>query len=204
MKRGCLITFGIFVLIVIGLLFGAKWFLKEAFGTTYRTVEIDNPVGKLICMEKYNADLAEVFFDVEFKLETKEEKLIDIGKLNFRIEDWQTEFELKENENWYYLSSNNSRTYDLILTDKISQENLFFSLNANQPKNKNLSKTEKHSISYQYSAFFTIDSIKQDLLYVEYEYKNDQNSYYTKKQKVEFRIEKLKKSLKIINQSELK
>jgi len=204
LKKGCLITFGIFVLLIIGLLFGAKWFLKEAFGTTYRTVEIDNPVGKLICEEEYNADMAAVFFDVKFKLENKEGKLVDIGKLYFNIEDWQTEFELKENENWYYLSSNNSRIHDLILTDKISQENLSFNLNTSQPKNKKLSKTEKYNNSYQYSTFFTIDSIKQDLLYIEYEYKNNQNSYHTKKQKVEFRIEKLNKSLKIINKSELK
>ncbi|WP_446050114.1 hypothetical protein [Zobellia laminariae] len=199
-KKGC----GIALIIVIIIIIGLFWMIKTAFGPTVRTIEIDNPVGKLICEEEYNADMAAVFYDVDFKLETAEKELIDLGKLYFQREDWQTEFELKENEDWYYLSSNQSSIHDLILTDKISQENLFFDLISNQPKNKGLWKTEKYIIGLPYSTAFIIDSVKQDLLYIKYEYQSNENSKLIKRQTVEFKIDKLNKALEIIKNSELK
>ena len=42
--------------------------IKEAFGPTFKTVEIEKPLGKLICKEQYTADMADVFYDVNFKL----------------------------------------------------------------------------------------------------------------------------------------
>lgn len=199
-KKGC----GIALIIVIIIIIGLFWMIKTGFGPTVRTIEIDNPVGKLICEEEYNADMAAVFYDVDFKLETAEKELIDLGKLYFQREDWQTEFELKENEDWYYLSSNQSSIHDLILTDKISQENLFFDLISNQPKNKGLWKTEKYIIGLPYSTAFIIDSVKQDLLYIKYEYQSNENSKLIKRQTVEFKIDKLNKALEIIKNSELK
>lgn len=199
-KKGC----GIALISLIIIIIGFFWLVKTAFGPTFKTVEINNPVGKLICEEEYNADLAGVFYDVDFKLETKVKQQINLGKLYFQKEDWQTEFELKENENWYYLSSNKSGIYDLILTDKISQENLSFNLQSSQPKNKELWKTEKYTIGLPYSTTFIIDSLKQNLLYIKYEYRNNENSKLIKKQTVEFKIDELNKSLEIINKSELK
>jgi hypothetical protein len=199
-KKGCGITLIILIIIIIGFF----WMFRTAFGPTFRTVKIDNPVGKLICEEEYNADMAAVFYDVDFKLETGEKQIIDLGKLYFQKEDWQTEFDLKENENWYYLSSNHSNIYDLVLTDKISQENFSFDMKSSQPENKELWKTEKYSIGFPYSTNFTIDSIKQNSLYVKYEYRNNKNSKLIKNQSVEFKIDKFNKSLEIINKSELK
>jgi hypothetical protein len=90
-KKGCGIALIILIIIIIGLF----WMVRTAFGPTFRTVKIDNPVGKLICEEEYNADMAAVFYDVDFKLETGEKQIIDLGKLYFQKEDWQTEFDLK-------------------------------------------------------------------------------------------------------------
>ena len=199
-KKGC----GIALIILIIIIIGFFWMIKTAFGQTFRTVEIDNQFGKLLCKEEYNADMAGVFYDVDFKLETKEKQLINLGKLYFQREDWQTEFELKQNENWFYLSSNQSNIYNLVLTDKISQESLHFNLQSSQPKNKELWKTENYTIGLPYSTTFVIDSIKQDLLYIKYEYRNNENSNLIKTQTVEFKIDELNKSLEIINNSELK
>ena len=204
MKKGCFITLGVLVLLIVGLILGTKWYLKEAFGPTYRILEIDSSIGKLICEEEYNADMAAVFYDVDFKLETKDKQPIYLGKLFFQREDWQSQFELKENEKWYYLSSNKSNIYDLVLTDKISQENLSFDLESSHPKNKSLWKTEKNIIGLPYSTIFSIDSIKQDRIFVKYEYRNNENSNLIKTQTVEFQIDEINKSLKIINESELK
>jgi len=204
LKKGCFITLGVLVLLIVGLILGTKWYLKEAFGPTYRILEIDSSIGKLICEEEYNADMAAVFYDVDFKLETKDKQPIYLGKLFFQREDWQSQFELKENEKWYYLSSNKSNIYDLVLTDKISQENLSFDLESSHPKNKSLWKTEKNIIGLPYSTIFSIDSIKQDRIFVKYEYRNNENSNLIKTQTVEFQIDEINKSLKIINESELK
>ncbi len=203
MKKGCFITLGVLVLLIVGLILGAKWYLKEAFGPTYRIVEIDSSIGKLICEEEYNADMAAVFYDVDFKLETKDKQPIYLGKLFFQREDWQSQFDLKENEKWYYLSSNKSNIYDLVLTDKISQENLSFDLKSSQPKNNKLWKTQKNTIGLPYYTTFIIDSIKQDLLYIKYEYQNIENPNLIKNQTVEFKIDEYNKSLEIINKSEL-
>ena len=199
-KKGCGIALIILIIIVIGFI----WTVKTAFSPSFRTVEIDNPIGKLICEEEYNADMAAVFYDVDFKLETKDKQPIYLGKLFFQREDWQSQFELKENESWYYLSSNQSNIYDLVLTDKISQENLSFDLKSSQPKNSNLWKTEKNTIGLPYSTTFIIDSIKQDLLFIKYEYQNNENSKLIKNQTVEFKIDEFNKSVEIINKSELK
>lgn len=199
-KKGC----GIALIILIILIIGFFWMIKTAFGPTYRTVEIENSLGKLICEEEYNADMAAVFYDVEFKLKSKDERLINLGKLFFQREDWQTEFELKENDNWYYLTSNQSNIYDLVLTNKITQENFSFDLESSHPKNKSLWKTEKNIIGLPYSTNITIDSIKQDTIFVTYEYRNYGKSNLIKNQTVEFQIDEINKSLKIINESKLK
>tara|TARA_B110000211_G_scaffold229393_1_gene287097 strand:+ start:643 stop:1260 length:618 start_codon:yes stop_codon:yes gene_type:complete len=199
-KKGC----GIAIITLIIIIVGVFCMVRTAFGPTFRTVKIDNPVGQLICEEEYNADMAAVFYDVDFKLENGEKQIIDLGKLYFQKEDWIKEFELKENENWYYLSSNNSNIYDLILTDKISEENFSFDMKSNQPENKELWKTEKYTIGLPYSTNFRIDSLKQNSLYVKYEYRNNENYNLIKNQSVEFKIDKLNKSLQIVNKSDLK
>ena len=52
MKKGCLITLGVLVIIGLGLLIGANWFLKQAFGPTYSDFEIQiSPDKKLIGKE---------------------------------------------------------------------------------------------------------------------------------------------------------
>jgi len=197
LKKGCLIVLGIMVILTISFLFGAKWFIKEAFGTKYKTVEIENSIGKLICEEEYNADMAAVFYDVDFKLETNEKQLIDLGKLHFQRENWQKEFELNENENWYYLSSNQSRIYDLILTNKSSNENLSFNIKESKPRNK-WNKRKNISID------FKVDSIKQDFIYVTYKYQNTEFASSIKSQTVEFKIDRPNNSLNIMKNTELK
>jgi hypothetical protein len=199
-KKGC----GIILIILIIIIIGFFWMIRTAFGPSFKTMEIENKLGKLICEEEYNADMAAVFYDVKFELENKENKLIDLGKLYFQREDWQTKFELQENENWYYLSSNESSIYDLILTNKVSKEKFNFNLKRSQPKNNELWKKEKYTVELPYSTTFKIDSLKQKTLYIKYEYRNRENTELIKNQTVEFKIHELNKPLKIINKSELK
>ncbi|WP_299064277.1 hypothetical protein [uncultured Polaribacter sp.] len=203
--------FGIILITVIVLisifLFVIKSFfssIETSFGPTFRTIEIENPLGKIICIEEYNADLADVFYDIEFNLETSDNNIINLGKLYFQGEEnWQNEFELKESENWYYLSSNESNIYDLILINKASKENFSLNLKRSQPKNNELWKNRKYSVELPYLTTFTIDSIIEKTLYIKYEYQNRENTELTKEQTVEFKFHDLNKNLEIINKSEL-
>ena len=77
-------------------------------------------------------------------------------------------------------------------------------MKSNQPENKELWKTEKYTIGLPYSTNFRIDSLKQNSLYVKYEYRNNENYNLIKNQSVEFKIDKLNKSLQIVNKSDLK
>lgn len=188
-KKGCGITLIILIIIIIGFF----WMVKTAFGPSFKTINVDHSIGKLICEEEYNADMAAVFYDVEFKLESKDKQLINLGKLYFQREDWQTEFELKENENWYYLSSNHSNIYDLILTNKSSKENLSFNVKESKPKIK-----KNWKLGNKFSVKFRIDSIKQDFIYLTYKYQNTEFTSSAKSQFVEFKIDRPNNKLNIM------
>ena len=79
------------VILVIGLLSGAKWFLTEAFGPKYREVEIPiSPDRKIIGEETYNADFAAVFYDVDLSLINGQDTT-KLGRTTFNREDWEPE-----------------------------------------------------------------------------------------------------------------
>lgn len=73
MKTGCLVGIIAGILILIFSVVGLKWMLKSAFGPIEREVILElNDNGILLCEETYNADLADVFYDVKFKLISNE------------------------------------------------------------------------------------------------------------------------------------
>ena len=77
------ILLGIIILVVLFLI-GANWILREAFGPKTKTVEIKlDSDGTLICNETYNADMAAVFYDVDFKLETTDNEYFELGSGSF-------------------------------------------------------------------------------------------------------------------------
>ena len=94
----------IIVFVIFGLLLGATWILKEAFGPKYRTVEIElNKDRKLICEETYNADFAAVFYDVDFVLKEKDKEDINLGQATFSDENWDKDLKLIEIGDWIIL-----------------------------------------------------------------------------------------------------
>ena len=195
LKKGCLITLGILFLLIIGILFGANWFLKEAFGPTYRTVEVElNNNRILVCDETYNADFAAVFYDVKFKLKSDNDKLIELGQTTFSTENWEKEIKLIEIEDWILLSVNNENSYyKLLLTNikrKINSSRTFSPLelyNDTQWKAKYHKKP-----AWLYSGNSKIDSIKENNFYVNYEYRvglNEPFEFYNQTIEYEMNIE---------------
>ena len=61
-----MIAIGVLSLILIGLVFGFRWIVVEAFGPKVRVVEISIAGNrKIIGKETYSADFAQVFYDVD-------------------------------------------------------------------------------------------------------------------------------------------
>ena len=173
MKKGCLITLGVLVLLIAGLLFGANWFLKEAFGPKYKTIEIElNNERTLICDETYNADFAAVFYDVNFLLVENNKDTLKFGRATFSNENWQKNIKLIEFENWLILPIDQG-TYSKILMNnrnlKIQKDKEFSPLELRD--DKTWKSKHKDIPAWVYTGKSIIDSIVENRLYVDYEYR---------------------------------
>lgn len=97
MKKGLLIGLGI-LLGVVSLPF---ILLKFAFGPLHDSITINlGKEGELICYEIYNADLADVFYDVTMVLETSNGTKYNLGSVTFHDEDWSKQIEVRRAADW--------------------------------------------------------------------------------------------------------
>lgn len=84
-KKVLLIGLGILLLIIVTIFIC----LRLAFGPLHDTVTIDlGAEGELVCDEIYNADLADVFYDVQMILKTSNGRRWDLGSVTFHHETW--------------------------------------------------------------------------------------------------------------------
>jgi len=92
----------VIVLVSIGIIFICfLWILREAFGPKYRKVDIkidDNRT--LHCSETYNADMAAVFYDVDFILEDKSNKNLKLGSCTLGDDNWEKKIKLHTIADW--------------------------------------------------------------------------------------------------------
>jgi hypothetical protein len=173
LKKGCLITLGVLILLIAGLLFGANWFLKEAFGPKYKKIEIElNNERTLICDETYNAAFAAVFYDVNFLLVENNKDTLKFGRATFSNENWQKNIKFIEFENWLILQIDQG-TYSKILMNnrdlKIHKDKEFSPLELRD--DKMWESKYKDIPAWVYTGKSIIDSIVENKLYVEYEYR---------------------------------
>ena len=72
---------GISLLALLIVLFvGVIWIIKEAFGPKHKNLSIQiDPENSLICKETYAADMAAVFYDVDFFLKKQKQQDIKPG-----------------------------------------------------------------------------------------------------------------------------
>lgn len=96
-KKGCLKTLkvlAISILVLIALFF---WAVKEAFGPSKRTLTLELEEGiELICHETYNADLADVFYDLKLEMVSPRGKKVSLGRATFHDEDWEEKVTVKK------------------------------------------------------------------------------------------------------------
>tara|TARA_R110002167_G_scaffold366411_1_gene596186 strand:- start:33794 stop:34291 length:498 start_codon:yes stop_codon:yes gene_type:complete len=119
-KKGCGIALTILIIIIIGFF----WMIKEAFGPTYKTVEIEKPFGKLICTEQYTADMADVFYDVDFKLLKENLDTLYLGNGIYNEDNWYEKIKLIKIEDWYGIVTAYSSHAKIGLTNEKNKEHI--------------------------------------------------------------------------------
>ena len=175
MKKGCVVGIFLlvmFIILVILLRHDINKKIKSDFGPTYKTFQLDTDVeGKLICIEKYSADLTSVFYTVDFKLIKEASDTFEFGKGVYNDKEWIKNIKIIEIDDWYVLPTMDNDYAKILLINqstKHSQEyffsphelrydSLWFSLNKEIPTST-------------YKGGSRIDSISENKIYVEYDY----------------------------------
>lgn len=164
----------IVLVILIAILFIAfRFLMKEAFGPKYRQVNIilDNGA-TLIGKETYNADLAAVFYDVDFELKTNNSEVYKLGSGTFIDENWSKRIRIYEIANWMILPVQNGSYLKILLTNKLSRLNIDTILSPQNLRFDKLWKDKYEEIpAWVYTGSSSIDSVVGDKLYVTYEYR---------------------------------
>ncbi|WNB17763.1 hypothetical protein [Marivirga arenosa] len=91
---------GIGAITLVLLVIGFFWMLRQAFGPIERSGELElSDELTLQYQEMYNADFADVFYDVTFELPNSKGELFEIGRATFNNENWESEVQFVESNN---------------------------------------------------------------------------------------------------------
>lgn len=183
-KKGC----GIIFIAISVLLIGFIWMIKEAFGPTFKTVEIEKPLGKLVCTEQYTADMAGVLYDVDFKLINKNLDTLYLGNGIYNSDDWSKSIELIKIKDWYGIMTNYTSYAKIGITNKQDKEHLNLVFSPLELKEDTIwKKTNTENPAWVYQGSSKINSFKGNELIVEYEYRLGlQEPFKFKNQKVHY------------------
>jgi hypothetical protein len=107
------------IILIVVFLLVASWFLKEAFGPKHKTVTIQlNRDSFLKCREAYNADMAAVFYDVDFTLINKGNDTTDLGSATFLVHNWKKNIRLYNVADWFILPVKDMSHSKLLIKNK--------------------------------------------------------------------------------------
>jgi hypothetical protein len=176
-------TIKIFLIIVIsliGLIFFVNYIYRQAFGPTSRTLEIElNDKMVLSCKETYMADLAAVFYDVDFSLLEKNKSITHIGSASFTNQDWVNDIKLKEIENWIILPVKHMSNAKLLMVDLKSKNRIDTIFSTQELRYDKLWKAKYKDIpDWTYDGETHIDSIVENRIYVNYHYRVTQHEKF--------------------------
>lgn len=108
--------------ITIALAFVAMlWVWHEAWGPKYRTVKIEQGDGAmLVCNETYDADMAAVFYTVDFVLKIKNSQSYNLGNNTFDYDGWEKDIQLSKIGDWYVLPVDDYGTEKLLMANTLN------------------------------------------------------------------------------------
>ncbi|MBD1434962.1 hypothetical protein H8B06_19230 [Sphingobacterium sp. DN00404] len=187
LKKGCAIIIILCTLLILSF----YWIVLEAFGTKIRTVEIDKPLGKLICRERYDADLAAIFYDIDFKLVTHNGDTLCLGSALYHENDWADHIQLIKIEDTYCISAHDATYAKICLADKCHKANVSFTFSSLDLGNDTLWRKSNEEIpAWVYPGSSVIDSISSNLIYVKYAYRLGLSEPFSyKKQRLVYRLD---------------
>ncbi|HYF01761.1 MAG TPA: hypothetical protein VEC36_00165 [Patescibacteria group bacterium] len=176
----------------------SKWVLKDAFGPKSRTVEIkiDESI-TLKCIETYKADIHDVFYDVDFTLEDKTSRTLKLGSGIFEDEHWAKHINLHTIADWLVLPVNEFPYVKFLMTNKLSTIKKDTILSPHNLRHDSLWKAKYNDIpAWTYSGSSKIDSITNDRVYVNYEYRiGDYPPFKFYSQTIEYRLDTITANL---------
>ena len=158
----------LFIIVVVG-----HYVFKQAFGPieSSRLIKIDDNY-KLHCKETYNADMAAVFYDVDFTLTNKNGTSQKLGSATFLDENWYKSIHLFVLPNWFVLPVDENNYAKILLTNRsrvLRIDSVFSPLNLRYDSLwKNLYKDIP---AWTYYGTSHVDTIIQDKLNITYKYR---------------------------------
>ncbi len=166
-------------------------FIGEAFGPITKTKKIKlDKIRTLNCEETYNADMAAVFYDVKFTLESKSGKNLEMGWCSFDNENWKIQLHCYQIGNWIVLSVREEPCAKILFANELTRETNDTVLSPQNLRYDSLGMS-------MYSDFPTwvfygetqIDSIKNNKLFVLYKYRiGEYQPFKFYKQTIEYLI----------------
>jgi len=196
----------VIVLVSIGIIFICfLWILREAFGPKYRNVEIkidDNRT--LHCSETYNADMAAVFYDVDFILEDKTNKNLKLGSCTFGDDNWEKKIKLHNIADWIVLTVSDNSYAKILMTNKCSEQNKDTTLYPIDLRYDSIWKTvHNDNLTLTYTDSSKVDSVVNDKFYFTYEYRiGDNQPFKFYSQTIEYRLDTVTAKLNTIKVNE--
>lgn len=197
------ITLLIFVIVII---ISAIWLFKEAFGPKERTVTIINSNGsRLICKETYTADMAAVFYDVDFTLKKVNGDAVYLGTATFNNEEWQKYVHYKDYGDCHLFYAN-SKLFMTNPKTNMRLDTLFSPLELRYDSLWN--QVHDDIPSWPYSGNANIDTLVGQILKVSYHYRiGDYPPFKFYLQTIDYKLDTAAgqiKTLKVNNRVETK
>ena len=201
MKTGCLVGIIAGILILIFSVVGLKWIIKSAFGPIEREVLLElHDEGKLLCKETYIADLADVFYDVNFKLISSENDTLDLGRGTFPSNEWDKFVELKRIGEWVVVPVNGSGYSKLLMNNWAENRKKEIEFSPIELKNNQLWKSRhKENPAWVHRGNSKIDSIVGNNIFVNYDYRiglYEPFEFYN--QTIQYQFDLIKEEIKTI------
>lgn len=172
-KSGCLRALGIGTVILILLVIGFFWMLKQAFGPIERTGELElSDELTLQYQETYNADFADVFYDVTFELPNSKGELFEIGHGTFNNEGWESKIQVKTVNGYLILIAEEGSFAKLIIVNPERTNSLQRTFDPQELRDDPIWEQKNFEIPvYLYTGSSTITSVSEDSIQVNFEYR---------------------------------
>ena len=161
------------LVITFVLLISMQWIIREVFGPKQRTVKI--PVDHhrtLVGKETFKADMADIFYDVDFRLEQKGSKAIELGYASFKNNDWDKHIQPRTSGNWLIIPVRYGNYSKLFLANPLNGEcrdTLFSPLLLQEDSLWDINHDDVPDWVYEGSS--QVDSINSNHIFVSYEYR---------------------------------